>query len=282
MRRDDFVRVGPEQGRGTTRLFARSELWDFPDPERARSEGDFLGRLVSLFGAPDGDGFVLRHEPTALIVTAYAIESGPAYGGHHAEERADELVRVEDEWGANEVQLLATAETGEMPSLALLETRMKLRRRLLVLRAPRYAPVVEALETLIQAAPLTDYARIDDSGDAGPQRVGVEGGAPFRRRLEPSEALTHYLARLGAVARDADPATAFVAARLFSAFRSADEVARRPAVLDAWKALLDRVERLGGAPPARALWETLAEHVDEVGAGPDARLRLGRLEPPTG
>jgi hypothetical protein len=182
----DFERLPPEAGRGTSKLFARSDLWGAPDPERAYSEGDFVGRLITLFGAPDADGgFVVRHKPTGLVVTASYGASGPMYGGFArpaAPLRAD-LEKVKDEWAAMDVKLTATLGTGEMPSLDMLESRRALWRRLAEMSAPEgYADVVDALEQMVAAAPLTDYERIDD-GELGPHRVGVRCGEPFIEKI---------------------------------------------------------------------------------------------------
>ncbi len=186
----DFERLPPEQGRGTSKLFARSDLWAAPDPERAYSEGDFIGRLVTHFGKPDADGgFVLRHKPTGLVVTAYSAANGPTYGGfarppasvQHT--RAD-MEKMKDEWAALDVKLVASLGTGELPTLDMLESRKALWRRLAEMSAPEgYADVAEALEGILQETPLTDYERIDDSGDLGPHRVGVRSGVPFVEKL---------------------------------------------------------------------------------------------------
>jgi hypothetical protein len=186
----DFERLPPDAGRGTSKLFARSDLWAAPDPERAYSEGDFVGRLITLFGKPDADGgFVLRHAPSGLVVTAYSAANGPTYGGfaralasmQHT--RAD-LEKMKDEWAALDVKLVASLGTGELPSLDMLESRKALWRRLAEMSAPEgYADVVEALEGILEETPLADYERIDDTGDLGPHRVGVRDGKPFVEKL---------------------------------------------------------------------------------------------------
>jgi hypothetical protein len=185
--RDDFERLPPDAGRGTTKLFARSDLWGAPDPERAFSEGDFIGRLITLFGKPDADGgFVLRHKQSGLVITAYSAANGPTYGGvarTHQHRKAD-LEKMQDEWAALDVKLVASLGTGELPSLEMLESRKALWRRLAEMSAPEgYADVAEALEQIVQEAELTDYERIDDTGDLGPHRVGVRAGVPFVEKL---------------------------------------------------------------------------------------------------
>ena len=183
----DFERLPPEAGRGTTKLFARSDLWGAPDPERAFSEGDFVGRLITLFGAPDADGgFVLRHVATGLVVTASCGASGPVYGGfaRALPARGADLERARDEWAAMDVKLAASLGTGELPTLDMLESRRALWRKLAEMSAPEgYADVVDALEQIVGEAPLTDYERIDDTGDLGPHRVGVRDGEPFVEKL---------------------------------------------------------------------------------------------------
>ncbi len=187
MNAGDFERLPPEAGRGTSKLFSRSDLWGAPDPERAYSEGDFVGRLITLFGKPDADGgFVLRHVPSGLVVTASCGASGPVYGGFARPmpgTRAD-LEKAKDEWAAMDVKLAASLGTGELPTLDMLESRKALWRKLAEMSAPEgYADVVDLLEQLVGAAPLTDYERIDDTGDLGPHRVGVRNGEPFIEKL---------------------------------------------------------------------------------------------------
>jgi hypothetical protein len=187
----DFERLPPESAVGTTKLFARQDLWEAPDPERAHSAGDFIGRLATLFGEPDPDGgFVLRHRASGLVVTATCnAVSGPCYGGVA---RADqqpaltEMQRLKDEWEAASVHLLTTIGTGELPSLPLLLARKDAWRRLAALSAPDgYAAAVESLESLLQETPLTDYERIDRSNELSPRRVGVREGEPFVEALPP-------------------------------------------------------------------------------------------------
>ncbi len=65
--------------------------------------GDFLGRLWTLFGAPDlvGDGgftYGLRDRRSGLGFTAYSGPSGPAYGGDPRQARA--LAPVLDDFDA--------------------------------------------------------------------------------------------------------------------------------------------------------------------------------------
>jgi hypothetical protein len=189
MKATDFERLPPEEGRGTTKLFSRSDLWGAPNPERAYSEGDFVGRLITLFGKPDADGgFVLRHKPSGLVVTASCGASGPVYGGFArampTRTTPAELEKARDEWAAMDVKLAASLGTGELPTIEMLESRKALWRKLAQMSAPEgYADVVDALEQIVGEASLTDYERIDDTGDLGPHRVGVRNGEPFIEKL---------------------------------------------------------------------------------------------------
>jgi hypothetical protein len=51
------------------------------DLEQQFDEGDFIGRLRTLFGATADDEYVFRHKATGYVITAYAGKSGPAFGG---------------------------------------------------------------------------------------------------------------------------------------------------------------------------------------------------------
>jgi hypothetical protein len=96
--RDEFEVLPFAYRRGTSKLYSRRDFLP-PDDRRAFSEADFIGRLRALFGPVEGDEYVLRHRATGFVVTAYAAQSGPAYGGGPAEPgvapvvaRLDELV----------------------------------------------------------------------------------------------------------------------------------------------------------------------------------------------
>ncbi len=54
---------------GTAKMYSRAYFFPLDD-QRARSEGEFLGRLRAVFGERPEDEYVLRHRATGLIVTA--------------------------------------------------------------------------------------------------------------------------------------------------------------------------------------------------------------------
>lgn len=78
---DEFELLPADYAVGTHKLYSRGEFMPDADPEAAFDEGDFVGRLRTLFGARDGDQYVLRHKQTGYVITAYSGDSGPAYGG---------------------------------------------------------------------------------------------------------------------------------------------------------------------------------------------------------
>ncbi|HVK84682.1 MAG TPA: hypothetical protein VM513_11275 [Kofleriaceae bacterium] len=78
--RDEFEVIADEYRIGTSKLYSRGDFLPLDD-EKAFSEGDFVGRLRTLFGPSEDDEYVLRHRATGFIVTAYSAQSGPSYGG---------------------------------------------------------------------------------------------------------------------------------------------------------------------------------------------------------
>lgn len=79
--REDFELVAAASAGGTSRLYSRGDFLPTGDA-RAFDEGDFIGRLRTLFGPAPGDLYVLRDRKTALVVTAYSAKGGPVYGGN--------------------------------------------------------------------------------------------------------------------------------------------------------------------------------------------------------
>lgn len=78
---DDFELLPADYAVGTHLLYSRGDFMADPASEAAFDQGDFIGRLRTLFGAREGDEYVFRHKATGYVITAYYGNSGPAYGG---------------------------------------------------------------------------------------------------------------------------------------------------------------------------------------------------------
>ena len=79
--RAEFELVPGDLAGGTHKLYSRGDFAPGLSIEQQFDEGDFIGRLRTLFGAREGDDYVFRHKQTGYIVTAYSGDSGPSYGG---------------------------------------------------------------------------------------------------------------------------------------------------------------------------------------------------------
>jgi hypothetical protein len=283
---EDFERLPSRYSQGTSKILSRSALT--ADEDVGSSAGDFLGRLITLFGPLDGDGVTLRHRPTGIVITAYSSKSGPSYGGGVCYPGAlppePRRLTLDERVAAQE---RVAAATSQMPSASEFEDLSAFLRALAVLEqkladvrgGAGYLGVVTELESLLAAAPLTDHERVDDELDEGPYRLGVRGGEPFIEKLTADEALAFHLSEL----RRADGFfLAFAVTRAFLALR--DLRGRKasmwlPELQRVWSELADRVSQIEDPGARRRLWEALAEHADTVRADAAARERLRSVEP---
>jgi hypothetical protein len=195
--RREFELVPDEFRAGTSKLYSRGDFLPLDDP-KAMSEGDFVGRLRALFGPRTGDEYVLRHRATGLIITAYAAQSGPSYGGGSdsdariARLQADPVLAAGPavDWSKYDLQKLPAAE------LKLLrEQERQWHRRLQDVSAPPgFAAVVTRLDQLVSLVTPADWEVLRYWGeDPSVSRVGVRRGEAFQEELPAAEALTHLL-----------------------------------------------------------------------------------------
>jgi hypothetical protein len=182
--RDQFELVSEDLAAGTSKLYSRGDFL----PESAGinddlDEGDFIGRLRTLFGPRQGDDYVLRDKKTGVIITAYSGNSGPSYGGT-PEDAGREARRAAD-------PLLK----GEMPSPEHLHQYRRFVRHLDdALAGPAAAAVVGKLDALVSAVPPADFSETKYY-DEEPTvyRFGAKGGHSFAVDLPPEEALAFLL-----------------------------------------------------------------------------------------
>lgn len=272
---DHFERLDPSQAPSTCKLASRSDVQRLATDPGALLAGDFLGRLISLFGPLDGDGLVLRHLPSGLVVTAYAAQSGPSYGGAPGERGADAgdepLAMV-----VGHLRIVAALRRGEDVSAQQEEQRARWRRAAAVTCPAGFVGAVEELEELLSKAPLTDFELVDDSSDFGPRRIGVRDGVPFEEPLSIEEAFAHDARRLEAAATDDDHGALLVAMKMFSRFTELGRQRRRwvPLLRRVWMSLLDRAEKLAGRAPAPSMCELLAERAEEMAVDDSSSERL--------
>ena len=215
----EFEIVSDHYRFGTSKLYSRSDFLPLDDA-RAMSEGDFVGRLRALFGAVDGDDYVLRHRESGFIVTAYSAQSGPSYGGGAPleGELPDSKTRRPSHAGMVEAQMARQARIEGDPVLAagppvnwsaidlanmtqaevdvLRGKDRKFHRRLKDVSAPPgLGAVIERLNELLESVEPVDW-EVHRYYDDPPTvyRVGAEGGEDFSEALDSDEGLLHLLA----------------------------------------------------------------------------------------
>ena len=84
--KDRFERLDEDAMAGTSKFMNRwGDLGEPEEQRRRMSVGDFVARIWTLYGPPDGVGFegfhyAFRDRETGTVFTAYAAGSGTAYG----------------------------------------------------------------------------------------------------------------------------------------------------------------------------------------------------------
>jgi hypothetical protein len=268
--RTEFELVDGAYRAGTSKLYSRGDFFDDPFSRAALDEGDFIGRLQTLFGPQPGGEYVLRHKATGFIITAYSAQSGPSFGGGprypgalpapDARGDLDQIVAdapaIAARMAADPV-VAAGDPAGEVgaartPSerAAALKKLGAYDRHLADLRAPVGFPVVAArLDALVEAVPPADWDRTGyDEDSETVVHVGAAHGASFSDELDASASLTYLLANAEAArpAAGSDPDRSYVLDEYVIDFylaHAADLAAFAPRVRAAW----DRFARLARA-----------------------------------
>jgi hypothetical protein len=214
--RAEFELIPGDFAIGTSKLYSRGDFLDEPFGEAAFDQGDFIGRLRTLFGARPGDEYVLRHKATGFVITAYAGASGPSYGGGPNYRGAlgappapkDALTRITDGRGNIQARIaadpilaagspmaeLATAKTNDQRE-AISKRVARFNRHMADAMAPvGFPPVASELERLVEAVPPADWevTRYDEDSNTV-DRAGAAHGESFTEELEPEAGLAFLL-----------------------------------------------------------------------------------------
>jgi hypothetical protein len=181
--RAEFELLPADSAAGTSKLYSRGVF--MPDAGLAdeMDEGDFIGRLRTLFGPRDGDDYVLRHKKTGLIITAYCGDSGPSYGG------------TPDEVGRDARMKADPMLKGELPPMTDVKQYRIYERHLDdAIAGPERGAVIARLDALVSLVPPADWSTVKYYED-GPTvyRVGAKGGHSFEEDLPPAESLDFLL-----------------------------------------------------------------------------------------
>jgi hypothetical protein len=271
--RDEFELIPSDYAVGTHKLYSRGDFMPRDtDIEQQFDEGDFIGRLRTLFGAREGDEYVFRHKATGFIITAYSGNSGPSFGGgprypgalpspdpkalmqaafDHADDPAVAARKAADPILAKGTE--APADYGEM--------QLHMRRLADAEAGPELKAAIVRLNALLDAVPPADWEKTMFYDEApGVYRVGAKGGHSFNEELPPADAFA-FLAKdaesrdpkerdeLGGIPFDADSAVLS-----FYTEHEDDLRDQRPRALAAYKRLIAEAKSYTGD-----LHETLLE-----------------------
>ncbi|MFT3699278.1 MAG: hypothetical protein QM831_39385 [Kofleriaceae bacterium] len=192
---DEFELLPQDQMAGTSKLLSRSDFGGDPFGEDAYDQGDFVGRLRTLFGEQPDNEYVLRHKRTGIVITAYAGDSGPSFGGVHRDDAdariAADKILSRDPFVDAQARLTAGAE-GELAK-RLVEYHQHYATATSV---DGYPQVAAELERLLDAVTPSDWSDTFYYGDNEQvERVGVANGSSFERELEPEAGLAFLLDR---------------------------------------------------------------------------------------
>ena len=227
---DEFELLPADYAVGTHKLYSRG---DFMASDAALEdqfdEGDFIGRLRTLFGPREGDEYVFRHKATGFIITAYAGNSGPAFGGGARyqgklpppdpkalmqaafDKPADPAV------AARKAADPVLARAGQAPRDY--KDLQEISRHMADAEAgPELAGAIKRLNALLDAVPPADWQKTMFYDEApGVYRIGAKNGHSFNEELPAADAFA-WLAKdaesrdpkerdeLGGIPFDADSA----------------------------------------------------------------------------
>jgi len=274
---DEFELISSDYAVGTSKLYSRGDFMTNAPIEAQFDEGDFIGRLRTLFGAREGDEYVFRHKATGFIITAYSGKSGPSFGGgprfHGALPAADPKALMDAAFHRTEDPAVAARKAAD-PILAKgaqaptdYRDIQEYSRHLADAEAgPELSGAVRRLEALIDAVPPADWQKTMFYDEApGVFRIGAKHGTSFNEELPASDAF-EFLAKdaesrdpkerdeLGGIPFDADSA-------VLSFYTEHEDELRdqRPRALAAYKRLIAEAKSYTGD-----LRETLLEEARDL------------------
>jgi hypothetical protein len=264
---------------GTSKGYSRGDFMPDAPLEAQFDEGDFIGRLRTLFGPGTNDEYVLRSKRTGYVITAYSGKSGPSYGvGPHyvgalppADPRAlmARAVPAADDpavaarIAADPVLANYDADRPDMHALQIHERHLSDAKY-----GPELAVTVARLDALVSAVPPADWEKVEYYDEApSVYRVGAAHGKAFNVELPPATALEFLFKQ---TTEDAiDPFA--IASPIEYYLQHQDELAdQRPHIVAAYRRFVVM------AKSSRELSGSLLEYARDLGA----RLKVPLSPPP--
>ena len=176
--------VLPDGAAGTHKLYSRGDFAADLSIEEQFDEGDFIGRLRTLFGPRDGDQYVLRHRKTGFVITAYCGKSGPAFGAQTTDDAAAARRKAADP------TLAAPPQPADFREMQLYVKHVSDAEA-----GPELAATIAHLDALVEAVPPADWEKTEYYDEApGVYRVGAKQGHAFNIELPAAEAF-EFLAK---------------------------------------------------------------------------------------
>jgi hypothetical protein len=189
---------------GTARLYGRGDFTPDMPVEQQFDEGDFIGRLRTLFGPCDEDHCVLLDRKTGHVITAYSSKSGPAYGG--ARIRDEHVIAAR----RAAVPLPAAPPANDFRAIQIYSKHLADTEA-----DPEVTAAIARLDALVEAVPPADWEKTELYDDGpGVFRIGASHGKSFNIELPPDQAfefidhhgdevslVEYYLAHTGELAR---------------------------------------------------------------------------------
>jgi hypothetical protein len=263
--RDEFELIPADYSVGTHKLYSRGDfLPRDTDLEQQFDEGDFIGRLRTLFGAQPGDEYVLRHKATGYVITAYSGNSGPSFGGGARYQGAlpppdpkalmqAAFTKVDDPAVAARKAADPVLAKGAQTSTDGSDIQSYARHLSDAEAGPELKAAVVRLNALLDAVPPADWEKTMFYDEApGVYRIGAKGGHSFNVELPAADAFA-FLAKdaesrdpkehdeLGGIPFDADSA-------VLSFYTEHEDELRdqRPRALAAYKRLIAEAKSYTG------------------------------------
>jgi hypothetical protein len=263
--RAEFELLPADYAVGTHELYSRGDFMPGDaDLEQQFDEGDFIGRLRTLFGATADDEYVFRHKATGYVITAYAGKSGPSFGGGARYQGAlpppDPKALMKAAFDKPEDPAVAARKAADpllangSPTPRDYRDIQEYSRHLADAEAgPELAGAIKRLNALLDAVPPADWqtTRFYDEGP-GVYRIGAKNGESFNEELPASDAF-NWLAKdaesrdpkerdvLGGIPFDADSAVL-----MFYSEHAGELRDQRPRALAAYQRLLTEAKSYTG------------------------------------
>ena len=263
--RAEFELLPADYAVGTHKLYSRGDFMPADaDLEQQFDEGDFIGRLRTLFGATADDEYVFRHKSTGYVITAYAGKSGPSFGGGARYQGAlpapDPKALMQAAFDKADDPAVAARKAADpllakgSPTPRDYRDIQEYSRHLADAEAgPELAGAIKRLNALIDVVPPADWQTTMFYDEApGVYRIGAKNGHSFNEELPASDAFSWLIKdaesrdpkerdELGGIPFDADSAV------LVFYSEHADELRdQRPRALAAYQRLLTEAKSYTG------------------------------------